>query len=266
MTATMTATVTATMTATRTETRTATTTARREMTGTAGRTTKMAAAMAWALVAACATSAQAAPPDSGTAARPRLIKLDNPFVLMDGDGDGFMIARRGHLGLQLLALTPELREHFGAPKDAGVLVARVTADGPAAKAGVKVGDIVTSVDGEKVGDDSDLRRRVRGKADKDTVTLEILRNRAKQTLKAQIERKETTELDLGDLMWKGNPKLHFDSKRLNDAVNQAMRNFDGSEFRQQVERRRDAEEKLQQRTRALEERIERLEKQLQGKK
>jgi hypothetical protein len=45
-----------------------------------------------------------------------------------------------------------------------------------------------------------------------------------------------------------------------------MRSFKGTDLGKQLERRRDIEQKLQERTRALEERLERLERQLQGKK
>src|SRR5262245_15606747 len=46
----------------------------------------------------------------------------------------------GFLGVQLIGITPELRQHYGVPKDAGVLVGAVEADSPAAKAGIQVGD------------------------------------------------------------------------------------------------------------------------------
>jgi membrane-associated protease RseP (regulator of RpoE activity) len=222
-------------------------------------------AITCALLAACA-SAQAAPPDAGTAPTRAVIKRGNdPMFLLHG-GDPFVIARRGHLGIELHGLNPELREHFGAPKDAGVLVASVTPDSPAAKAGVRVGDVLTAIDGEKIVGAPGLNQRIRSKADKETVTLEVVRNRSRQNLKVQIEHKETKELDLGGLMFNDHPRFHFDGKQINDAVNQAMKNLKSSDFTRQFELRRESEEKLQQRTRALEDRIEKLEKQLQGKK
>jgi membrane-associated protease RseP (regulator of RpoE activity) len=226
------------------------------------------------LFAACATSARAAPPDAAAAPRPKVVRLAKPapgevFVL--SPEAGLWKARRGHLGLQLTELTPELREHFGAPRDAGVLVAKVTPDGSGARAGVRVGDVLTAIDGEKVGRAWDASRRIRDKADKSTATLEVVRNRGRQTLKAEIEHKEVTELDVGDFMWQGgdwqgDPKLHLDTARIHDAVKSAMRTFDEPKVRALIERRRETEDKLQERTRALEERIEKLEKQLQQKK
>jgi hypothetical protein len=128
-----------------------------------------------------------------------------------------------------------------------------------------VGDVLTAVDGEKVGDDSDVRRRVRGKKENEIVSVEVIRNRGKQSFKVAVARKETTEFDLAG-MAEGHAAFHFDPGRINDAVDQAMRQLDRPEFRERLERRRDTEEKLQERTRALEERIEKLERQIQGKK
>jgi membrane-associated protease RseP (regulator of RpoE activity) len=234
---------------------------------------------ACALAAACATTAQAAPPDAKPApparAKPVVVHLDGPgphpqIFKLGPDGAKLFKAIRGFLGLNLTDLTPELREHFGAPKDTGVLVARVAADSPAAKAGVKVGDILTTIDGEKVEQAWDASRRVRDKPDKSTATLEVIRNRTRQTLKAQIERKEISELDVGDFIWKDadwkGAAFHIDSNHINDAVNNAMKSLDKPDVRALLDRRRETEDRLQQRTRALEERIEKLEKQLQQKK
>ena len=71
---------------------------------------------------------------------------------------------RGYLGVSLLDLTPELREHFGR-KETGVMVLRVTADGPAAKAGLQVGDVITAIDGIAVDSSGDVgsRRRQEGR-------------------------------------------------------------------------------------------------------
>ena len=91
---------------------------------------------------------------------------------------------RGRLGVQLNEMTPELAEYFGA-KDGGVLVSRVTPDSPAEKAGLKAGDVIVAVDGDRVRDTDDLVDELR---DKDgEVTLGIVRDKKESNLKATLE-------------------------------------------------------------------------------
>ena len=61
-------------------------------------------------------------------------------------------AIRGWLGIEIQTLTPELAESFGITDSTGLVVAGVLADGPAARAGVRPGDVVTRIDGRPVPD------------------------------------------------------------------------------------------------------------------
>jgi membrane-associated protease RseP (regulator of RpoE activity) len=96
----------------------------------------------------------------------------------------------GYLGVRSIEMTPELRQHFGAPKDAGVLVGTVEPESPAAKAGIQVGDILTAVDGEEVGSTRELSRSVRRHKAGDAVKVDLLRERAKKTLAVTIQASE----------------------------------------------------------------------------
>ena len=66
---------------------------------------------------------------------------------------------RGRLGIGIQELTPQLGEFFGTDK--GVLVTSVQADSPAAKAGLKAGDVITALGDAPVSSPSDLMRAVR---------------------------------------------------------------------------------------------------------
>ena len=66
-----------------------------------------------------------------------------------------------HLGLDVLAITPELRAHYGAPATTGVLVGAVMADGPADTAGIRVGDVVIEINGQEVDSPTRFRAVVR---------------------------------------------------------------------------------------------------------
>ena len=90
---------------------------------------------------------------------------------------------RGRLGITIQSLTPELEEYFGAT-NGGVLVSSVTQNSAAAKAGLKAGDVITSINGRRVSATGDLMRE-RGDLSGE-VTLESLRDRKAMTLKAVI--------------------------------------------------------------------------------
>ncbi len=93
---------------------------------------------------------------------------------------------RVFLGVRLLDLTPELREHFGAPRDAGVMISSVEADSPAAKAGLEVGDIVTKADGSPVETARDLSRAVRRKDDGEKISLVVTRGKGARTIDVTV--------------------------------------------------------------------------------
>ena len=105
----------------------------------------------------------------------------------------------GFLGVRLVGITPELREHFGAPRDAGVLVGGVEKDSPAEKAGVKVGDVVTGADGERVASARDLSRAVRHKKAGETMKLALTRDRASKELSVTVAERPEREVHIGDL-------------------------------------------------------------------
>lgn len=104
----------------------------------------------------------------------------------------------GYIGVRPVEMTPELRTHFGAPKDAGVFVGKVEKDSPAAKAGLQVADIVTSADGEPIGSTRDLVRAVRRKKEGETVKIELLRDRSPKTLTVTVSEREGGKVHLGE--------------------------------------------------------------------
>jgi membrane-associated protease RseP (regulator of RpoE activity) len=106
----------------------------------------------------------------------------------------------GYIGVRPVSMTPELRTHFGAPKDAGVFVGKVENDSPAAKAGLQVGDILTAADGEKIESKGDLVRAVRRKSDGDTVKLDLIRDRSARSLSVTVAAREVdAEVRVGEL-------------------------------------------------------------------
>ena len=97
---------------------------------------------------------------------------------------------RGYLGVQLLDITEELREFYGAPKDAGILISRVAADSPAAAAGFEVGDVITRVGGEPTHTSRDVMREVARFEPEDQVAVEVIRAGAPVTVNATLGERE----------------------------------------------------------------------------
>ena len=84
--------------------------------------------------------------------------------------------------MSTMALTKQLADYFGISGGRGVLVTSVTEDSPAAQAGVRAGDVITSVDGEAVDSSGELARVINRKKEGE-VTLTIIRNKAQQTIR-----------------------------------------------------------------------------------
>ena len=93
---------------------------------------------------------------------------------------------RGYLGVLIQKVTPEIAESLGMDRARGALVANVSKDGPAEKAGVKVGDVIVEFDGAEVRDSSDLPIIVaRTPVDK-KVRMKVLRDKRELTLGAAV--------------------------------------------------------------------------------
>ena len=100
-------------------------------------------------------------------------------------GFAFPLPPRGRLGVSVQSITPELAEYFGA-KNGGALVSSVTKESAAAKAGIKAGDVIVSVNGRAVKDADDLINKIEdvdGEA-----TIVVIRDKKEMTLRATIEK------------------------------------------------------------------------------
>jgi serine protease Do len=104
-------------------------------------------------------------------------------AMIDGMRPGLMI--RGRLGVSVQEITPELAEYFGVTS--GVLVASVTADSPAAKAGLKAGDVITVVDGKTVTSPRELVQAMASGEGAHDVNLTVVRDKQSRSVKATIE-------------------------------------------------------------------------------
>ncbi|MCZ6507189.1 MAG: PDZ domain-containing protein, partial [Acidobacteria bacterium] len=133
------------------------------------------------------------------------------FKWIDDDGEGLRIDlgrlggghfmkimhgahKGGFLGVRLTDLTPELRAHFGVPEGVGVMVSSIVDDTPAQRAGLQVGDIITLVDGDEIASGTALAHAIGGRADGESVTLEVWRDGKVQQITAAIEERERSRM------------------------------------------------------------------------
>jgi S1-C subfamily serine protease len=91
---------------------------------------------------------------------------------------------RGRHGVTIAPLTEQLAAYFGAKE--GVLVTAVVEGSAAEKAGVRAGDVITSVDGSPVRSPVDLTRALRDRAGDTEITLGLVRDRKELSLKAGL--------------------------------------------------------------------------------
>jgi serine protease Do len=102
--------------------------------------------------------------------------------------------RRGWLGVRIQTVTDEIAESLGLGVTEGALIANVTPDGPAAKAGLEVGDIVLKFDGMDVTAMRQLPKLVAQTAIDREVEILVLRKGERKTFKAKIGRLEESEV------------------------------------------------------------------------
>src|ERR1700743_2204424 len=81
---------------------------------------------------------------------------------------------RGWIGVQIQPVTADIADSLGLKKAEGALVAEPQANGPAAKAGIESGDVITAVNGETVKDARELARTIGGMAPGNSVKLNVL--------------------------------------------------------------------------------------------
>ena len=144
---------------------------------------------------AAATPQEPAQPVRATAPALAAAEAESPapqIVIRGPMRPRVVVGRSGHgyLGVQLVDITEELREFYGAPRDAGTLISVVAEDSPAAAAGFEVGDVITAVAGELAENSWDVVRSVAQFDPEEEVSVEVVRDGAPVTLTATLAERE----------------------------------------------------------------------------
>lgn len=93
---------------------------------------------------------------------------------------------RGYMGVMIQEVTPELAKAFNLNNNNGALVGEVKIDGPAARAGIERGDVITELNGEKVTDSRELRLKIGQIAPETIVNLKLIRNGGEKTVSVKL--------------------------------------------------------------------------------
>jgi len=163
------------------------------------------------LVVAGLTLGAAARADAGEEPKRKVIKAGPSVVIADSG--------HGYLGVELTSLTPELREHFGVPREVGVMIGGVEEDSPAVAAGLKVGDIITRIDDEEIRSAARLARTVRHKQKDNVVAIEYWRDGRVNTVSATLDERQRFVYDLGHhFEWTGDLDKLIELKDLDEVI------------------------------------------------
>lgn len=173
---------------------------------------------------------------------------DSPLIWVTEDG------QHHFLGIEVVSLTSRLLSFFGVSEDSGVMVGGVEPDGPGARAGIQVGDILTAIDGEPLESAAQISIYLRTKEDGDLVEIDSWRERQKLSISATLEKREIPGLELAEIA--GN-RLTWVSRMAKDQT-VAFFNKDDMPARLEVIEIPDMD--LQQRVKELEARLKQLEK------
>jgi len=90
------------------------------------------------------------------------------------------------LGVDLRELTRQIAEDFEIPVNEGVLIFSVVADSGASRAGLIAGDVITTIEGERLRTIEDFLRVLRNRAPHDTIAIEVVRGEETQQIEATL--------------------------------------------------------------------------------
>jgi serine protease Do len=115
----------------------------------------------------------------------------------------------GYMGIGITDVTPENAKFFDLTDANGAVVSQVQSDSPAAKAGLKTGDVITELDGKKITDASELQMEVGQKKPGTTVKLGLLRDGKSMTVPVTLEAMDSRDKQGNEVSENGQGKMRW---------------------------------------------------------
>jgi S1-C subfamily serine protease len=140
-------------------------------------------------------------------ARPEIdFERVKPRAFTKPDVFRWTFGERRYIGVYIQELNRELSEYFGVDKGTGLLVERIEEGSPAEKAGLRVGDVIISADGERLESTQELSELIQDKKEGDKVTIEFIRDKKKRTVDVEVKEEKT---NLSNMFY-SDPKQYAD--------------------------------------------------------
>lgn len=100
----------------------------------------------------------------------------------------YLLRSRGdkYIGVSVQEMNPELAEYFGVQEGTGLLVNKITEGGPAAEAGLEVGDVIVEVEGVNIEEYNDLFPLIQAKEEGETIQLKVIRDKKPVVLEIKV--------------------------------------------------------------------------------
>jgi serine protease Do len=140
------------------------------------------------------------PPDQGKSTPPqpyrtapyKAMPYKNPATPAPAVPFRYALEKRRFIGVTLQELTAEQAESFGVKDGYGLWVAELVDDGPARKAGIKVGDVILKADGKKVESAGDISGILQDKKKGDKVRIDLVRDKKPLALDVEVSEEEAS--------------------------------------------------------------------------
>jgi serine protease Do len=127
---------------------------------------------------------------------------------------------RGWLGVEIQSVTPDIASSLGLSDAKGALIANVTENSPASRAGFRQGDVVVELNGTRISDSRDLSRDVANLHAGEKANFTVLRDGSRRTLVATIDKRNPERLAGNTAQPQGESSLGLTLMPINPALRQ----------------------------------------------